>query len=556
MKPLDPRLLSHAASARSFFVLGAALGAVQTASIIGFAWLVTHLIVSAIAGQRVEELLPWFAALLAVIVVRSAATWGMEAISARAAAKVKSELRSKLLASIAKLGPAWLAGTSSSRLTTLAGPGLGALDTYFAKYLPQLILTAIATPVLIVVMAMWDLPSAITVIITLPLIPIFMILIGWATEKVQQRQWTALSTLATGFLEVVEGLSTLKIFGRAQRQPARIRQVTDDYRVATMKVLRLSFMSGFALELLASLSVALIAVTIGIQLINRDMTLEVGLFVLLLAPEVYLPLRQVGAQFHAAADGVAASDDVFAVIEEADEAPGEPQALSGARAETRPAREPGTGRDLVFSDVTAGYDGRTVLRDYHLVAPAGEVTAIVGPSGAGKSTLLAVARGAIAARGSVTIGGELLSGDARRAAIAWMGQSASLIEGTVADNVALGQPDASPDEVRLALAASGLEFLGSERMLGVAGAGLSGGQSQRVALARTLLRARRLDCPVVLFDEPSSALDAETERRIAAAFRSLADEGRVVLVVSHRRALVASADSVHTIERLEAVASA
>ena len=556
MKPLDPRLLSHAASARSFFVLGAALGAVQTASIIGFAWLVTHLIVSAIAGQRVEELLPWFAALLAVIVVRSAATWGMEAISARAAAKVKSELRSKLLASIAKLGPAWLAGTSSSRLTTLAGPGLGALDTYFAKYLPQLILTAIATPVLIVVMAMWDLPSAITVIITLPLIPIFMILIGWATEKVQQRQWTALSTLATGFLEVVEGLSTLKIFGRAQRQPARIRQVTDDYRVATMKVLRLSFMSGFALELLASLSVALIAVTIGIQLINRDMTLEVGLFVLLLAPEVYLPLRQVGAQFHAAADGVAASDDVFAVIEEADEAPGEPQALSGARAETRPAREPGTGRDLVFSDVTAGYDGRTVLRDYHLVAPAGEVTAIVGPSGAGKSTLLAVARGAIAARGSVTIGGERLSGDARRAAIAWMGQSASLIEGTVADNVALGQPDASPDEVRLALAASGLEFLGSERMLGVAGAGLSGGQSQRVALARTLLRARRLDCPVVLFDEPSSALDAETERRIAAAFRSLADEGRVVLVVSHRRALVASADSVHTIERLEAVASA
>lgn len=556
MKPLDPRLLSHAASARSFFVLGAALGAVQTASIIGFAWLVTHLIVSAIAGQRVEELLPWFAALLAVIAVRSAATWGMEAISARAAAKVKSELRSKLLASIAKLGPAWLAGTSSSRLTTLAGPGLGALDTYFAKYLPQLILTAIATPVLIVVMAMWDLPSAITVIITLPLIPIFMILIGWATEKVQQRQWTALSTLATGFLEVVEGLSTLKIFGRAQRQPARIRQVTDDYRVATMKVLRLSFMSGFALELLASLSVALIAVTIGIQLINRDMTLEVGLFVLLLAPEVYLPLRQVGAQFHAAADGVAASDDVFALIEEADEAPGEPQALSGARAETRPAREPGTGRDLVFSDVTAGYDGRTVLRDYHLVAPAGEVTAIVGPSGAGKSTLLAVARGAIAARGSVTIGGELLSGEARRAAIAWMGQSASLIEGTVADNVALGQPDASPDEVRLALAASGLEFLGSERMLGVAGAGLSGGQSQRVALARTLLRARRLDCPVVLFDEPSSALDAETERRIAAAFRSLADEGRVVLVVSHRRALVASADSVHTIERLEAVASA
>lgn len=537
-------------------MLGAALGAVQTASIIGFAWLVTHLIVSAIAGERVEDLLPWFGALLAVIAVRSAATWGMEAISARAAAKVKSELRSKLLASVAKLGPAWLAGTSSARLTTLAGPGLGALDTYFAKYLPQLILTAIATPVLIVVMAMWDLPSAITVIITLPLIPIFMILIGWATEKVQQRQWTALSTLATGFLEVVEGLSTLKIFGRAQRQPARIRRVTDDYRVATMKVLRLSFMSGFALELLASLSVALIAVTIGIQLINRDMTLEVGLFVLLLAPEVYLPLRQVGAQFHAAADGVAASEDVFSVIEAAEEAPRDPQVLATGRSTEAPERAGGTDGGLELRHVTVGYEGRPVLLDYSLGAPAGEVTAIVGPSGAGKSTLLAVARGAVESEGSVTIGGEQLGGESRRAAIAWMGQSPSLIEGTVAENVALGQPDASPDEVRAALTAAGLESLHGERVLGVAGAGLSGGQSQRVALARTLLRARRLDCPVVLFDEPSSALDAETERRIADAFRSLADEGRVVLVVSHRRALVASADSVHTIERLEAVARA
>lgn len=555
MKPLDPRLLSHAASARSFFVLGAALGAVQTASIVGFAWLVTHLIVSAIAGERVEELLPLFGALLVVIAVRSAATWGMEAISARAAAKVKSELRSKLLASIAKLGPAWLTGTSSSRLTTLAGPGLGALDTYFAKYLPQLILTAIATPVLVVVMALWDLPSAITVIITLPLIPVFMILIGWATEKVQQRQWTALSTLATGFLEVVEGLSTLKIFGRAERQPARIREVTDGYRVATMKVLRLSFMSGFALELLASLSVALIAVTIGIQLINRDMTLEVGLFVLLLAPEVYLPLRQVGAQFHAAADGVAASDDVFAIIEEAERAPA-PSAVH-ATAAAGSAIDAGLHRrGLVFAGITVGYEGRTVLRDYSLVVPPGEVTAIVGPSGAGKSTLLGVARGTVGASGIVTIDGEQLTGDRRRAAVAWMGQSASLIEGTVAENVALGQPEAGPDEVRAALADAGLEFLDSDRMLGVAGAGLSGGQSQRVALARTLLRARRLDCPVVLFDEPSSALDADTERRIAAAFRSLALEGRAVLVVSHRRALVASADSVHTIERLETVANA
>ncbi|MBS3179535.1 MULTISPECIES: thiol reductant ABC exporter subunit CydD [unclassified Pseudoclavibacter] len=555
MKPLDPRLLSHAASARSFFVLGAALGVVQTASVIGFAWLVTHLIVSAIAGERVDELLPWFGALLAVIAARSAATWGMEAISARAAAKVKSELRSKLLASIAKLGPAWLASTSSSRLTTLAGPGLGALDTYFSKYLPQLILTAIAAPVLIVVMAIWDLPSAITVIITLPLIPVFMILIGWATQKVQQRQWSALSTLATGFLEVVEGLSTLKIFGRAERQPTRIRQVTDDYRVATMKVLRLSFMSGFALELLASLSVALIAVTIGIQLINREMSLEVGLFVLLLAPEVYLPLRQVGAQFHAAADGVAASEDVFAVIEEADAAPGESQAAARGASD---AGRPGPGRtlgDLVLDDVTAGYEGRSVLRHHSLVAPAGEVTAIVGPSGAGKSTLLAVVRGTVDSVGSVSVGGEHLTGEARRAAIAWMGQSPSLIEGSVAENVALGQPDASPEEVRAALSAAGLASLDADRMLGVAGAGLSGGQSQRVALARTLLRARRLDCPVVLFDEPSSALDAETERRIAAAFRALADEGRVVLVVSHRRALVASADSVHAVERIDAVVS-
>ncbi len=248
--------------------------------------------------------------------------WLREWASARAATRVEAQLRAGLVEAVGRLGPGWLATRNSAQLAVTAGRGLDALDAYFGRYLPQLILTVIATPVIVLVMWSQDWISGLTVLLTLPLIPIFMVLIGLATRAVQQRQWQTLRRLAARFSDTVHGLSTLKVFGRQGRAAASIERVTDDYRRETMRVLRVSFLSGFALEFLASISVAIIAVSIGFRLLDGDLSLGIGLFVLLLAPEAYLPLRQVGVQFHAAAEGVAATDDVFEVLDAARAASG------------------------------------------------------------------------------------------------------------------------------------------------------------------------------------------------------------------------------------------
>ncbi|MWJ83890.1 ABC transporter transmembrane domain-containing protein, partial [Clavibacter michiganensis] len=316
MKPLDPRLLRHSASARAMLATGALVGVVQTVALVAFCWSLTQLVVRAIGGAAASELGPVLALVIGSAVVRGAAAWLLDVVGARGAARVTAELRRRALRAVADLGPAWTAGRSRGRLATIVGPGLDALDPYFARYVPQLILTALATPIVVAVLSLADPLTGVTVLATLPVIPVFMVLVGWATQEVQRRQWSRLTELASGFLDVVDGLSTLLAFGRARRQTARIRRVTEEYRVETMRVLRISFLSGFVLELAASLSVALVAVSVGVRLIGGQLDLEVGLFVLLLAPEAFLPIRQVGVQFHAAAEGVAAADDVLGILEE------------------------------------------------------------------------------------------------------------------------------------------------------------------------------------------------------------------------------------------------
>ena len=307
--PVDPRLLRYARSSRGFFALIAVIGLAQTLTIVAFAWFLTTGIVSAIDGVRLNELAPTLMALGATIAVRAVLIWAREAASSRAAARVESELRDHLVGAVSTLGPEWLANRNTAQLAVTACRGLEALDAYFGRYLPQLVLTAIATPILVGVMWWQDWLSGLIVLLTLPLIPIFMVLIGLATRAVQQRQWQTLGQLAARFSDTVQGLSTLKVFGRQHRAAASIESVTTRYRRETMKVLRVSFLSGFMLEFLASIAVAIVAVTIGFRLLDGSLALTVGLFVLLLAPEAYLPLRQVGVQFHAAAEGVAATDD-------------------------------------------------------------------------------------------------------------------------------------------------------------------------------------------------------------------------------------------------------
>ena len=316
MRPLDPRLLKHASAARWFLVVGAVLGLAQTLVVVAFSWLLSQSITLAVEGQPLARIRDTVTALAAVVILRAVIVWLLEVAANRGAAAVKSQLRSAVLAKIADRGPDWLAGQQNARVATVITTGLDALDNYFARYLPQLLLTVIATPILVLVMLWQDLPSGITVIIVLPLVPIFMILIGYATQSVQRAQWESLQRLSAGFLDVVGGLATLKIFGREQRQTGRLGALTGEYRGRTMSVLRVSFLSGFVLELAGSLSVALIAVSIGLRLVEGSLLLGVGLFVLLLAPEAFLPVRQVGAQFHAAADGLAAAEEVFTILDD------------------------------------------------------------------------------------------------------------------------------------------------------------------------------------------------------------------------------------------------
>ncbi|AMB58690.1 thiol reductant ABC exporter subunit CydD [Microterricola viridarii] len=548
--PIDPRLLRRARAMRGFLALGGLLGLLQTASIIGFAWFVSVLVTGAIDGQSVAELSGSFAALAAMVLLRAFTVWAMDAAAAAGAARVKSQLRVSVLAGIRKLGPSWTAQRGSAATATLVGPGLDALDGYFGKYLPQLILTAIATPLLVIAIFLNDWLSALIVAIALPVIPLFMVLIGMATQAVQRKQWDALQHLSGSFLDVVGGLATLKIFGRERRQLTRIRTVTESYRSETMKVLRLSFLSGFVLELAGSLSVALIAVTIGLRLLDGDLTLGVGLFVLILAPEVFLPVRNVGAQYHAAAEGVTAAADVFDVLEQAEALPKQQTAAAASTAAPSTAVAAARGGTLRLQDLSVHRGDRLIVDRFSAEFEPGTLSVLAGPSGAGKSTILAALLGFVPFDGTVSLGGLHAL---RRDDVAWSGQNPALGSGSVAENVALGgrlapgsaeRAELLERSMRLAVA-SGID---PELTLGVGGAGLSGGQAQRVGLARAFYRWQERSTPVLLLDEPSSALDAETEARLLGSLREAADAGAIVIVVSHRQAVLAGADRIVWLE--------
>ncbi len=542
--PVDPRLLRYARSSRGFFALIAAVGLAQTLTIIAFAWFLTTGIVGAIDGRSLNELAPTLAALGATIAVRAVLIWAREAAASRAAARVESELRENLVGAVGTLGPEWISTRNTAQLAVTAGRGLEALDAYFGRYLPQLVLTAIATPILVAIMWWQDWLSGLIVLLTLPLIPIFMVLIGLATRAVQQRQWRTLGQLAARFSDTVQGLSTLKVFGRQHRAADSIESVTTRYRRETMKVLRVSFLSGFMLEFLASIAVAIVAVTIGFRLLDGSLALTVGLFVLLLAPEAYLPLRQVGVQFHAAAEGVAATEDIFAVLDAAASAP---------RPATHTAVSPGSGARLAAHELRVRR-GDSVLPPVSFELEPGRVILLEGPSGAGKSSILAALRGAAPFEGSATIHGADVRGISSASWLAWAGQSAGLISGTVADNVALGDgnPDAALIEASLRLACA--DEITPTRELGTQGAGLSGGQAQRVAVARAFYRHLRGQATVIALDEPSAALDAETEARLWASVRKVADDGAGVILVSHRESARQIADEVVALRASEVMA--
>ncbi|WP_136707149.1 thiol reductant ABC exporter subunit CydD [Agromyces sp. H66] len=547
MKPLDPRLVRRSRAARWFLLAGGALALVQAAAVLAFAWALATLVVGLIDGEGMSRAWPLLVVLVVAASGRALAAWLWDLAGSSGAQRVKAELRAELLESL-EARPTGVPEFPTARIATLLGPGLDALDDYFGTYLPQLVLSVIATPILIAAAWIADPLSGLVLVIVLPLIPVFMALIGLATGAVQRRQWDSLATLSRGFLEVVGGLSTLMVFGRAERQVARIRAVTDEYRSRTMKVLRITFLSGFTLEFAASLSVALVAVSIGLRLVSGDMTLAPGLFVLVLAPEVFLPLRNVGAAFHASAEGVTASTDAFDLLDAAGSG-GRVRRDGGRRGD---AGDDDTGVAVADADGSSGLRlvgvrvrrGEGVVLDgVDIEAPAGRITAITGESGSGKSSLFAAILGFADADGRMILDGRPLTpGD--RSAIAWAGQTPALLAGSIAENVRLGDESAPPELVGRALGLAGVE-LDPERRLGPGGAGLSGGQAQRVATARAIHRLLARDGRLLLLDEPSSALDPGREADLGRALRELAAEGRAIVVATHRSDLVGTADVVH-----------
>jgi thiol reductant ABC exporter CydD subunit len=544
VKALDRRLLEYARATRTFLFLSVALGTLSALLIVSQAWLLADVVAGAFRdGRDLEQLRTPLIVLLLVVLARATVVWAAELAASRSSARAKSQLRGALLQRVATLGLDSSREQRTGELAILATRGVDALDGYFSLYLPQLIL-AVIVPIVVVAVVLWnDWISAAIIAFTIPLIPLFMALVGAATRERMDSQFRVLERLAGHFLDVVAGLGTLKVFGRAKAQARAIGEITERYRRATLGTLRITFLSSLILELVATISVALVAVAIGLRLLGGELDLRTALFALVLAPEAYLPLRRLGANYHASAEGIAAAERVFAVLEA-------PEPARGTRTDFP---DPALG-DITVEALRVSYPGRSepALDEVSLTVRADEVLALVGPSGCGKSTLLGVLLGLVRPeRGTVRVGDLDLAEldlEAWRARLAWVPQRPHLFKASIAQNVCLGRAQATSAEVLAAIDAAGLADVverlpeGLDTVLGERGAGLSAGERQRVALARAFLR----DAPLLLLDEPTANLDGETEREIVRTIARLA-RGRTVVLVAHRPALIAVADRVLTL---------
>ena len=547
MKPFDPRLARYARATRGYLALTVAVGLSTVVVVIAQASVLASAITGVfLDGWGLSSLRGPLVALGALVAARVALAWLSEVAAHRACAAAKSQLRQRLLQHVTRLGPAYLKGERAAELATVSTRGLDALDAYFARYLPQLVLAALVPAAVLGWIAPVDLVATATIALTLPLIPVFMALVGMATARRNERQYRALSRLAHHLLELIAGLPTLKVLGRAKAQARAIRELSDEQRTLTMRTLRLAFLSSLVLELLATISVALVAVGIGLRVVNGSLDLRTALVVLILAPEAYLPLRLLGERYHAAGEGLAAARKVFEVL--AVPAPVRSPVRHDVPAHPAP---------IVVEEVGVAYPDRAepALPPTSLRLPPGKLTAIVGPSGAGKTTLLQVLLGFVTpTTGRVLVGPEQvdlasLDPDAWRRAIGYVPQHPYLFAGTVASNIDLAGT-ATPEQIERAARLARLDGLpqGLSTVVGEGGTGLSAGQRQRVALARAFLHVDRSPAggpahPLVVLDEPTANLDAQTEAELVATIRDLA-RGRTVVLVAHHPALIAAADHV------------
>ena len=543
---MNRELIRQVGAARSSLGLTVVLGLVVAAATIAQMVFLSKVVARVfLDGADLGEVCVLLLLLLGVSVLRSGLLWGREVAAQRGAVRVKSELRERLFAHVLRLGPAYTRGERTGELATTATEGVEKLDAYVGRYLPQTVLSVFVPLLIAGYIFPRDWSSAVLLLVTAPVIPVMMVLVGSYAEEHVRRQWTALSRLGASFLDALQGFTTLKVFGRSAGEREKVAAASEEFRVRTMKVLRYAFLSGFVLEFMIAMAIALVAVTLGVRLISGTMPFEEAFVVLLLAPEFYKPLRELGSHRHAGMEGGAAADRIFEILNTpapVRERSGTPSPFSG-------------GLTIEFSGVGYAYPGgdRPALSNLTLALPAGTRTALVGRSGSGKSTLVnLLVRFMDPGEGEIRANGvriDELPVKSWRESLALVPQRPHLFYGSVLENIRLARPEASREEVeRAAELAGAAEFIrrlprGYETQVGERGARLSGGEAQRVAIARAFLK----DAPVLVMDEPTSGLDPESERLIRVVLERLA-RNRTVLVIAHRMNTVRGADRIAVLD--------
>jgi len=544
MRIVDQRLVRRARPVRHLLVLDSLLGALSAVLVLVQAVLIAKIVVSAFSGSSLTDVSTELVLLALAFAARGVLTWGFEVAGRRAASTVLSELRLELVETRLRRQPLALDGAEAGEIAATAVQGVDGLEAYFARYLPQVVLAIIVPVAVLGLVLVIDPISAGVMLLTLPLVPVFMWLIGRYTEERTRERWLALRLLSTHFLDVVRGLPTLRAFNRGRAQAEVLDRIGDQYRKTTMGTLRVAFLSGAVLELAATLGVALVAVTAGVRLVDGGLGFQAALTVLVLAPELYFPLRQLAAQFHASADGLAVAERMLELLDE-------PVSVSGGKLVAPSPRDV----PVRFESVSFAYPSRPglVLDGLDFELHADETVALIGPSGSGKTTVASLLlRFVDPVHGRVSVGGIDLAhcrADLWREQLAWVPQKPTIFHGTIADNIRLGDPGATVRAVRDAAVLAGADrFIqalpfGYETFVGDGGRPLSAGESRRIALARAFVR----NAPLVILDEPTADLDRTSAGVVAEAVERLRT-GRMVLLIAHRPELVEHADRVVLLE--------
>lgn len=529
--------------------------------LIAQAWFLALIINGIIFEQKTlsdVQIFLWL--LLLLFCLRAFLVWAVEKFAFRAAADIKLHLRSRLHRHLLSLGPVLSSHEHSGAQVNILVDGIEALENYYAHYLPAMSLVVLVPIALLVFIFPLDWISGLVALATAPVIPFFMIMIGRGAEKLNKKQWRKLARMSAHFLDMIQGLTSLKMFNAARREATMVAAIADDYRKSTMSVLRVAFLSSLLLELFASIGIAIVAVVIGFRLLYMDIDFLHGFFILILIPDFYLPLRNLGTHYHARMDAIGAAEQMLAILEKS--VP-EYQSTVTQSSKTSPAFS-----DIINSDVAITFDsvsfsyeeGRQALDTFSLNIQAGERVALIGASGAGKSTVVNLLLGFIQSQqGSIMINGQDLRGipiALWREQIAWLPQRPYLFFGTIADNIRMGNHNATDDEIKEAAQLAHCDVFinqlvdGYETHIGEHGKGLSGGQVQRVALARAFLK----NAPLLILDEAAAHLDKHSEQLIQESI-DLLSENRTVIVVAHRLHTIENVDQIVVIDKGKAGAT-